>query len=258
MTQPTVGQQRVALVTGGNRGIGRAVVTSLASYGVDSVFTYRSGEAEADEVVAAVAALGRTAVALRLDTGRTNTFATFVDTLTATLQSVWQRNDLDYLVNNAGIGKSAPIAETTEEDFDEVFAVNVKGVFFLTQKVLPHLVDGGRIINVGSTSSRSAAGPSGAYGATKGAVDVLTRYLAKEVGARQITANVVAPGATVTGFGGGYLDYNPDLADALGADSALGRVGRPQDPGATIAALLVTEPNWITGQRIEANGGATL
>lgn len=249
---------RIALVTGGNRGIGRAVVENLAKHGVDSIFTYRSHKDEASGVVDSVAVLGRRAVALELDTGRVETFESFADRVRTAPGEHWNRDRLDFLVNNAGTSSAGTsIADTTEEMFDRVVNVNFKGLFFITQTLVPLITDGGRIINVGSSSTRYAAGPVAAYAAAKSAVEVFSRYLAAELGPRGITVNAIAPGGTDTDFAGGFL-RDSAMAESFSAMTALGRVGKADDPGATIASLLVAEPNWITGQRIEVSGGEHL
>ena len=247
----------IALVTGGSRGIGRAAVLALAARGVDVVLTYRADKAAAHEVVAAVGHAGRRAAALELDTGDTATFAAFAEAVRRVLEG-WGAERFDHLVNNAGISHHAAVAEVTEADFDALYRVHVKGVFFLTQTLLPLMADGGRIVNISSGLTRFAFPGSSAYGAMKGAVEVLTRYMAKELGARGITANVVAPGAVATDFSGGVVRDNPDVNRQVAAMSPLNRVAKPDDIGPVIAALLSDENRWINGQRIEVSGGAAL
>ncbi|WNV88470.1 SDR family oxidoreductase [Umezawaea sp. Da 62-37] len=246
---------KIAIVTGANRGLGRNAALALARQGVDLIITYRSNAAEADAVVQEVAALGRTAVALRLDMGAS---AGFADDVRRVLKETWDRDTFDHLVNNAGVGIHSSFADTTEEVFDELMAVHFKGVFFLTQALLPVIADGGRILNVSSGLARFAGPGYAAYGAMKGAVEVLTRYLAKELGPRGITVNTIAPGPIETDFGGGVVRDNADVNAALASQIALGRVGVPDDIGGVVASLLSDDNAWITGQRIEASGGMLL
>lgn len=249
---------KIALVTGGSRGLGRNTVLALAKKGVDVVFTYRSREAEANEVVRAVKAAGRTAVALPLDVGDTKSFAAFADKLRQTLRDNWKRERFDFLVNNAGTGIHAPIVETTEAQFDELVNVHFKGPFFLTQKLLPLMSDGGRIVNVSSGLARFSYPGYAAYASMKGAVETLTRYLAKELAPRKIAVNVVAPGAIETDFGGGLVRDNREVNAMIASQTALGRVGVADDIGPLIAAVLSEDARWVNGQRIEASGGVHL
>lgn len=250
-------QFRIALVTGGSRGLGRATVLALAARGVDSIFTYHANQAEADKVVAAVEQAGARAVALRLDTGDSGAFAGFAGAVRQALGD-WGAGRFDYLVNNAGTSHHAVITDVTEADFDALYRVHVKGVFFLTQTLLPLIADGGRIVNISSALARVAYPGSAAYGAMKGAVEVLTRYMARELGARGITANTVAPGAIATDFSGGMVRDDPDVNRQVAAMSPLHRVGQPDDIGPMIAALLSEENRWVNAQRIEVSGGAGL
>ena len=247
-------QTRIALVTGGSRGLGRSTVLALATRGVSSIFTYNSNKAAAEAVVASVEHAGSKAVALRLDTGEVSTFASFVEQVRRVLGG-WQAERLDYLVNNAGTSHHANITEVTEEDFDGLFNVHVKGVFFLTQKLLPLISDGGRIVNVSSGLTRIIYPGSAAYGSMKGAVEVLTKYMAKELGDRRIAVNVVAPGAVETDFSGGMVRDNPDLNKRIADATALGRPGLPDDIGPMIASLLSDDNRWVNAQRIEVSGG---
>ncbi|MFE5241035.1 MULTISPECIES: SDR family NAD(P)-dependent oxidoreductase [unclassified Streptomyces] len=249
---------RIALVTGANRGLGRSTALHLAEAGTDIVLTYRSHPEEAEAVVEEARKLGRTAVALRLDTGDTASFPAFVAELRTALTENWGREDFDALVNNAGHGVHAPFAETTEEQFDGLMNVHVKGVFFLTQALLPLIVDGGTILNVSTGLTRFIAAPTSAYAAAKGAVEILTRYLAKELGPRGISVNAIAPGATGTDFGGGGVRDNQEMRSMLSGVTAMGRPGEPDDIGAAAAALLAEGTGWVTGQRIEASGGMML
>jgi NAD(P)-dependent dehydrogenase (short-subunit alcohol dehydrogenase family) len=253
------GIQKVALITGGNRGLGRSTALALAQAGTDVVITYRSGETEAASVVAEVEAQGRTAVALRLDTTEIETFPAFVDSLRSVLSERWGRETLDHLVNNAGLSAEGSIGEATPDDVQLLFDVHFKGVFFLTQALLPVLADGGSIVNLSTGLARFVGVPSYAvYASMKGAVEVLTRYLAKELGARGIRVNVVAPGPVMTDFAGGYIRDNPEIQRRMGETTALGRVGEPDDIGPVIAAVLSDAMGWVTAQRIEASGGTLL
>ena len=258
MTTSPTDTRKIALVTGGSRGLGRATAQSLAESGVDVVLTYRSNAAAAREVVASIEALGRRAVALRLDSGETSTFAAFAATLKDVLAQTWGTERFDYLVNNAGIGINAPFAQTTEAQFDELLNVHFKGVFFLTQTLLPLLADGGRIANVSSGLTRFSNPGYAAYASMKGAIEVLTRYLAAELGPRRITVNAFAPGAIETDFDGGAVRDNAAINTYIGSITALGRVGVPDDIGPAIASLLSDSNHWVNAQRIEASGGQKL
>ena len=229
----------------------------IAGRGVDVIFTYQSNEAAADELVAELEGVGRRAAALRLDVGDASTFDGFVDRVRGVLQG-WDVERFDFLVNNAGIGINAPIVETTEEQFDRLMGIHVKGPFFLTQKLLPLMADGGRIVNVSTGLARFAYPGMAAYASAKGAVEVFTRYLAKELGARGITANTVAPGAVETDFGGGAVRDDRRANDFVASQTALGRAGLPDDIGGVVASLLSPEMGWVNAQRIEASGGQGL
>lgn len=246
---------QLALITGGGRGLGRSTALALARAGVDIVITYKTQEGSAQDVAREVQALGRQAVVLQLDTSEVAAFPAFVDALRERLQVTWSREHIDFLVNNAGIGLSAPIAQTTEAMFDQLMSVHLKGVFFLTQSLLPLMAQGGRIVNLSSGLTRFSLPGYAAYAMMKGGIEVFTRYLAKELGPRGITVNTVAPGAIETDFGGGVVRDNAGLNQMIAGQTALGRVGLPDDIGPVIASLL-TQPNgWITAQRIEASGG---
>ena len=254
MTQPST--PAIALVTGGSRGLGRSAVLKLAERGVDAILTYKSNEAEAHAVVRELQALGRKAVALQLDAGDSASFGAFADRVKAALGATWQREDFDYLVNNAGMGVDhATVAETTEAAFDALVDVHLKGTFFLTQKLVPLIKDGGRILNTSSGLARFALPGYAAYAMMKGGIEVLTRYLAKELGARGISVNTIAPGAIATDFGGGRVRDDAQLNSFVASQTALGRVGLPDDVGNAVAALLVEPSGWINAQRIEVSGG---
>jgi len=246
---------KISLVTGASRGIGRNTAISLAKQGSDVVLTYRSRAGEARAVVTEIEALGRRAVALTLDAGDISTFPSFVERLRAALRQTWQRDSFDHLVNNAGHGDMAMIADTTEEQFDKLVNVHFKGVFFLTQKLLPLIADGGRIVNLSTGLTRVAAPGWSAYAAVKGAIEVLTIYMAKELGGRGIAANAVAPGAIETDFFGGAVRDTPQFNKFFADMTALGRVGLPDDIGPMIASLLSAGNRWVNAQRIEVSGG---
>ena len=248
----------IAIVTGGSRGLGKSMALHLAAQGTDIILTYRSQAAEAQAVVAQIEALGRRAVALPLDVAVSASFAEFAAQVQAALAQTWQQSRFNYLVNNAGHGASASLMDTTVAQFDALFNVHLKGVFFLTQKLLPLMADGGRIVNISSGLTRFALPGYAAYAAMKGAVEVMTRYMAKELGARGIAVNTLAPGAIETDFGGGMVRDNPEVNGFIAAQTALGRVGLPGDIGGAIALLLSPGNGWITAQRIEASGGMFL
>ena len=245
----------IALITGGSRGLGKNMALQLAEHGSDVVLTYRSNQAEADAVVAAIGKRGRRAITLPLDVGKASSFAAFATQLRTVLKEHWQRDRFDHLVNNAGIGIHAGFAETTEAQFDELMNIHLKGTFFLTQALLPLIEDGGRILNVSSGLARFALPGYAAYAAMKGGIEVLTRYLAKELGPRHIAVNTLAPGAIETDFGGGTVRDNAEVNAFVASQTALGRVGLPDDIGGVVAMLLSKESGWINAQRIEASGG---
>ena len=249
---------KIALVTGGSRGLGKSISVHLASKGHDVILTYNSNLAEAKDTVAQIEKLGRKAFALALDVSKHQSFQGFGEQVKQILRENWQRHDFDFLVNNAGIGIHASFMETTEEQFDRLMDVHFKGTFFLTQKLLPLMQDGGKIVNITSGLARFSLPGYAAYGAMKGAVEVLSRYLAKELGERRITVNVVAPGAIETDFGGGAVRDNPEVNKFIARQTALGRVGLPDDIGAAVAALLSEDCRWINGQRVEVSGGIFL
>jgi len=251
-------QTPIAIVTGASRGLGRSMALKLAERGSDLILTYRSGAAEAGQVVAQIEALGRRAVALQLDVADSRNFPALAGQVKEALARVWQREHFDHLVNNAGIGIHASFAETTEEQFDSLVAVHLKSTFFLSQRLLPLIADGGRIVNISSGLARFSMPGYAAYGAMKGGIEVLTRYMAKELGPRGIAVNVVAPGAIETDFGGGVVRDNAQMNSAIAAQTALGRVGLPDDIGGAVSALLMPENRWISGQRIEVSGGMFL
>lgn len=230
----------------------------LADKGTDIILTYNSRKDEADEVASQIESKGQKAHAIQLDVTDFASFDSFVDSISALLQDKWQRKDFDILIHNAGIGIHASFAETTEEQFDQLMKIHLKAPFFLTQKLLPQIKDGGRIVNISSGLARFSFPGYAAYAAMKGGIEVLTRYLAKELGARGISAITVAPGAIETDFGGGGVRDNPEINQAIAAQTALGRVGLPDDIGGAVAALVSDDTRWINGQRIEVSGGMML
>ncbi len=249
---------KIALITGGSRGLGKSTILHLAQQGVDGILTYHTRQNDALEVVAGIEKMGRKAVALQLDTSDIKNFGSFAGQVKKALQEIWHRDRFDFLVNNAGIGTHALFSETTEEQFDRLMNIHFKGVFFLTQKLLPIMADGGRIVNLSSGLARFSMPGFSAYAAMKGAVEVLTRYMALELGERRITVNAVAPGAIETDFGGGMVRDNKEVNSFIASQTALGRVGMPNDIGGVVASLLSDENGWINGQRIEVSGGIHL
>jgi NAD(P)-dependent dehydrogenase (short-subunit alcohol dehydrogenase family) len=247
----------ISIVTGGSRGLGRNTAISIARHGGDVILTYRSAAEQALAVVAEIEALGRKAVALQLEVGDIAALKPFADQVRTTLQS-WGRESFDHLVNNAGHGEMASFAETSEAQFDQLFNVHVKGVFFLTQALLPLMANGGRIVNFSSGLTRVSYPGFSAYSAAKGAVETLTLYMAKELGNRGITANTIAPGAIETDFLGGAVRDTPEYNEAFANMISLGRVGVPDDIGPAIASLLGPDNRWITAQRIEVSGGQNI
>ncbi|MTH64225.1 SDR family NAD(P)-dependent oxidoreductase [Paracoccus shanxieyensis] len=249
---------KIAIITGGSRGLGRNAALHLAKAGHGVVLTYRGNADAAAEVVAQIRAQGGTAHALPLDTAQIAGFAQFAQDLRAALKDIFGRDSFDYLLNNAGYGIHKPFAETTEADFDGLVDVHLKGVFFLTQTLLPLLADGGRILNVSTGLARFSLPGYAAYASVKGGVEVLSRYLAKELGPRGIAVNTIAPGAIETDFGGGGVRDLPEVNRMIAASTAMGRAGLPDDIGAAVAAILAPENGWMTGQRIEVSGGQNL
>lgn len=249
---------KIAIVTGGSRGLGRNAAIKLAKKGVDVILTYHSKKAEGEEAVKEIEALGRKAVAIQLDTSNSKGFEAFCSLVMKALKTKWNTEKFDYLLNNAGVGLHKPFMETTEEDFDQMVNIHLRGVFFLTQKLLPMMNDGGKILNVSSGLSRITLPGYAAYATMKGGVEVLTRYLAKELGTRRISVNVIAPGAIETDFGGGRVRDNEELNKFIAGMTAMGRVGLPDDIGDAMSSILAGDMNWVTGQRIEASGGQSL
>ena len=248
-------QPKIALVTGGSRGLGKDMATSIAKKGIDVILTYQSNKTEADKTVATIEGLGRKAASLQLDMSKPGTLDSFIQQLRELLQSKWSVASFDFLVNNAGMGATVPFIEVKEELFDNFLNVHFKGVYFLTQKSVPLLKKGGGIINISTGTTRFANPGYSVYASMKGAIEVFTRYLAKELGALGIRANVVAPGPIETDFNNAAIRNNPQMKERLSSLSPLGRVGTPEDIGGVVAFLCSDESAWINGQRIEVAGG---
>lgn len=248
----------IALITGGSRGLGKSMAIHLARRGTDIILTYHSKKDEAETIVKEITGMGRKAVALQLDVSKSETFKDFSGQLRTALEETWQRDDFDYLVNNAGVGTRKMIIETSVDDFDSMVAIHLKGPYFLTQTLLPLMKDGGSIVNISSGLARFSNPGMSAYAMMKGGVEVMTRYMAAEFGARKIRVNTIAPGAIETDFGGGAVRDNKEMNAHIAAATALGRVGLPDDIGGAVAMLLSDEAGWINGQRIEVSGGINL
>ncbi|MBU2293023.1 MAG: SDR family oxidoreductase [Gammaproteobacteria bacterium] len=250
--------RKIALITGASRGLGRNTALHLAAQGIDIIGTYHSQATDAQSLVGELEQLGARALMLQLDVSQSSSFAAFAAAVTEGLQSTFGRSDFDFLINNAGIGIHASFAETTEAQFDQLVNIQLKGPFFLTQQLLPLIAEQGRIVNISTGLARFSLPGYAAYAAMKGGIEVWTRYLAKELGPRGICANVLAPGAIETDFGGGAVRDNSQLNAFVAANTALGRAGLPDDIGGAIAMLLSDGGRWITGQRVEASGGMFL
>jgi len=249
---------KIALVTGGSRGLGKNMALSLAQKGINVILTYNSKKDEAEAVVAEIEKAGAKAVTLQLNAGDIKSFDTFIGQVKQILKETFSTDHFDFLINNAGTALYKPFDQTTEDEFDQLLNIHFKGVFFLTQKALPLINDGGRIINISSGLARFSNPGSSAYAAMKGAVEVLSRYQAKELGARGIAVNVVAPGAIETDFGGGLVRDNQEVNSRVASATALGRVGLPDDIGGVVAFLCTPDAKWINAQRIEVSGGMNI
>lgn len=248
----------IALVTGGSRGLGKNAALKIAQKGLDVIITYRSNREEADAVVSEIKAIGQNAVAFQLDTKNSKSFDAFVKEVTDHVKENTGSPNIDFLINNAGTALYSPITDVTEEQLDDIVDIHFKGVFFLTQKLLPYINDGGGIVNVSSGLARFATPGSSVYGSVKAGVEMLTKYMAKELGPRKIKANVIAPGAVETDFGGGRVRDNEEINAMVAGATALGRVGLPDDIGGVVAFLCTDDAGWINGQRIEVSGGMFL
>lgn len=249
---------KIAIITGGSRGLGKNMALHLAKKNVGVILTYQSNLDEAKKTAGEIEKLGGQVAFLKLDAGQSTTFSDFAKQIKETLNTKWNRQDFDFLINNAGTGVYASFIETDEAQFDQMMTVHLKGPFFLTQKLLPLMKDGGRILNISSGLTRFASPGYAAYATMKGAMETLTKYLAKELGTRKISVNILAPGAIETDFGGGHVRDNKQLNTYLASQTALGRVGLPDDIGGVAASLLMDENGWINAQRIEASGGMFL
>jgi NAD(P)-dependent dehydrogenase (short-subunit alcohol dehydrogenase family) len=251
-------ETKVALITGGSRGLGRNMALAIAKKGIDLIITYNSNKEAADKVVSEIESLGQKAVAFQLDTSKVNGFDNFVRQTSAYLQEQRGSPNIDFLINNAGTALYALVTETSEQQLDAIFNIHYKGVFFLTQKFLPFINDRGGIINISSGLARLTFPGSSVYASMKGAAEVLTRYLAVELGKRKIRVNIVAPGAIETDFGGGRTRDNKEINARIAGITALGRVGLPDDIGGVVAFLCTKDAYWINGQRLEVSGGQAL
>lgn len=249
---------KIVLITGASRGLGRNMAEHLAERGRDIILTYHSRSDDAQTVVESIEARGRKAVALQLEVGESAGFSDFASRLKAVLAQHWDRQDFDYLINNAGSGVFTPFMETTEEEFTRMLNEHLKAPFFLSQTLLPLMKDGGRIVNISSGLTRMTFPGFAAYATMKAGLETLSVYMAKELGERRISVNTLAPGAIETDFGGGYVRDTPEVNQHIAAITALGRVGLPDDIGGAVAALLDDGAGWITGQRIEASGGQSI
>ena len=249
---------KIALVTGGSRGLGKNMALSIAAKGIDVILTYNSKKEEAEEVVKEIQAAGQKAVAIQLDVADSKGFDKFIATVSSALKEVFSAEKIDFLINNAGVGIHESFATTTEEQFDTLVKIQLKAPFFLTQKALSILADGGGIINISTGLARFSLPGYSAYAAMKGGIETLTKYQAKELGARGIRANVVAPGAIETDFGGGVVRDNADVNKFIASQTALGRVGKPDDIGSVVAFLCTDDAKWVNAQRIEVSGGQSL
>ena len=249
---------KIALVTGGSRGLGKNSAIALSKKGIDVIITYNKEKEKADLVVNEIEKNGCKAFALQLDVGNVASHEVFAAKLSDVLKEKWNQEKFDFLINNAGFGIMASFVDTTEEQFDSLMNVHFKGVFFLTQKLTKLIADNGRIINFSTGLARFVGPGFSAYAAMKGAIEILTKYMAKELGDRGIRVNVVAPGVTNTDFHHGGLDNNQVAKDMFGSQTALGRVGEPDDIGGVVASLCTAEMSWVTGERIEASGGMLL
>ncbi|WP_064197563.1 MULTISPECIES: SDR family NAD(P)-dependent oxidoreductase [Emticicia] len=249
---------KIALVTGGSRGLGKDMALSLAKKNIDVILTYNSNQTDAEEVVKAIEDSGQKAVALKLDVGDIKSFDVFLRQVSAVLESKWQTSTFDFLINNAGIGGTIPIANMTEEIFDNFVNIHFKGVYFLTQKSLLMMNDGGGVIFISSGTTRMTIPGYSIYSSLKSAIETFTKVVAKEYGSRGIRSNVVAPGPIETDFNDAAIRNNPQMKGYLSGITALGRVGNADDIGGVVAFLCTEDAKWINGQRIEVSGGMSL
>ena len=250
--------RKIALVTGGSRGLGKDMALSLAKKGIDVILTFQNNQAAAESVVAEINAMGQKAIALRFDVGEIASIDNFLEDVLSCLKQNWNTDKFDFLINNAGVGATIPIPMVTEEAFDRLLNIHFKGVYFLTQKSIPLMADNGGVVFISSGTTRFCVHGYSVYSSLKAAVEVFTKYVAKEFGARGIRANIVAPGAIETDFNGGAIRNNPQMKAFLASQSPLGRVGNADDIGSVVAFLCTEDAKWINGQRIEVSGGMTL
>jgi NAD(P)-dependent dehydrogenase (short-subunit alcohol dehydrogenase family) len=248
-------KSKIALVTGGSRGLGKDMALQLAKKGLDVIITYHSKKDEAQAVVAEIEKTGQKAVALQLDVANHGAIEGFINEIKSALSTTFQAENFDYLINNAGVGNYAPFVATTEEQFDSMVNIHLKAPFFITQKLLPFMNDGGGIVNISSGLTRFSMTGYAAYATMKGAIETLSKYQAFELGSRKIRVNIVAPGAIETDFGGGVVRDNQDVNNMIASQTALGRVGLPDDIGSVVAFLCTDDAKWINAQRIEVSGG---
>ena len=246
---------KIAIVTGGSRGIGKDIAINLASNGIDVILTYKSESTLALETVKAINSLGRKAVSIKLDMSVFKNISQFLDDLKPILKKEWDSENIDFLINNAGMGATVPIEKVTEEIFDTFLNVHFKGVYFLTQGLLPLMNQGGRVINISTGTTRFSNPGYSVYASMKGAIEIFTKYIAKEYGSKGIGSNIVAPGPVETDFNNAAIRSNPQFKTMLGSLTALGRVGAADDIGGIVAFLCSEKGSWINGQRIEVSGG---
>lgn len=251
-------ESKIAVITGGSRGLGKNMAIRLAQQGADVIITYYTKKEEAEAVVAEIEALGQKGAALQFDVGDIPALNDFVERLSQTLATKWGTTNFDFLINNAGFGATIPFIQATETDFDRFMNGHLKSVFFLIQKLLPLINDQGRIVNVSSNTTRVCVPGYSVYATMKGAIETFTKYMAKELGPRGITVNVLAPGPVETDFNNALLRNNPQRKEFMASMAALGRVGQAEDIGGIVAFLCSADSHWITGQRIEASGGMSL
>jgi len=251
-------KNKIALVTGGSRGLGKNMALRLADHGHDVILTYNSNKASAEKVVNEIKNLGQKAVALQFDSADFKSLDHFINHAKDTLKTTFETGTFDFLINNAGIGATIPFEQATENDFDRFMNIHFKSVYFLTQKVLPFINNNGRIINISSGSTRISVPGYSIYASMKGAIETFTKYLAKDAGKKGITANVVAPGPIETDFNNAAIRNNPDRKVMIASQAALGRVGQAEDIGGIVAFLCSEDAGWISGQRIEVSGGMVL
>lgn len=249
---------KIALITGSSRGLGKSMALNLAKKGYNIIITYKTSKEKAQDVADKIKSYGQDAIVFQLDTENSKSFEKFSKNLRLCLKSTWQAEGIDVLVNNAGIGINSSISDTSIEEFDKLYNIHVKGVYFLTQKLLPMLNNGTSIINISSGLTRFALPGFSAYAMMKGAIEIMTKYLALELGNRDITVNTIAPGAIETDFAGGFVRDNKEVNTYMASQTALGRVGKVDDIGASIATLVSNECHWINAQRIEISGGMKL